>query len=72
MHFRHALDLDAGMNATPWLAHTRYQYARMLMRRAGNDDISRASGLMDEALITAQELGMHGLLERIKENANAC
>ena len=72
MHFEHALMLNARMNATPWLAHTRYQYARMLLRRAGNDDISRASGLMDEALITAQELGMHGLLERIKENANAC
>ncbi len=72
LHFKHALDLDARMNATPWLAHSRYQYARMLMRRANGEDISRASGLMDEALITAQELGMHSLLERIRDGASAC
>jgi tetratricopeptide (TPR) repeat protein len=71
-HFTHALDLNTRMNATPWLAHTRYQYARMLMRRADDDDVSRANELLDEALITAQELGMHGLLVRIKENASDC
>jgi tetratricopeptide (TPR) repeat protein len=71
-HFKHALDLNARMNATPWLAHTRYQYARMLMRRANDDDVSRANELLDEALLKAQELGMHGLLGRIKENASDC
>ena len=71
-HFKHALELNARMNATPWLAHTRYQYARMLIRRADNDDVSRANELLDEALITAQELGMHGLLIGIKENASDC
>jgi tetratricopeptide (TPR) repeat protein len=32
-HFEHALDLNARMQAAPWLAHTRYEYARMLLRR---------------------------------------
>ena len=71
-YFQHALDMDARMNGTPWLAHTRYQYARMLMRRANDDDVSRANELLDQALITAQELGMHGLHARIKENASDC
>ena len=71
-HFEHALNLDARMNAIPWLAHSRYQYARMLMRRANDGDVSRANELMDQALITAQELGMHGLLERVRDGASAC
>ena len=71
-HFWHALDLNAGMIATPWIAHTQYQYARMLSRRGTGDDVARASELLDEALITAHELGMHGLTVRLKNSASAC
>jgi tetratricopeptide (TPR) repeat protein len=72
MHFRHALDLNASMSATPWIAHTQYQYSRMLSRRGTGGDIARASELLDAALITAHELGMHGLIARIKSSASAC
>jgi len=71
-HFAHALELNAHMDAPPWLAHTRYQYARMLMRRNRNDDRSRANALFDEALVTAHELGMHGLVGRIMDNGGDC
>jgi len=71
-HFNHALDMNGRMKAEPWLAHTRYQYARMLRRRGNSDDTSRASKLIAEALIVAQELGMHGLSERIKNGASDC
>ena len=71
-HFVHALELNARMTAPPWLAHTRYQYARMLMRRNMDDDMSRANALLDEALVTAHELGMHGLIDRIKNNSGDC
>ncbi len=69
LHFAHALSLNSQMKAAPWLAHTRYQYARMLLRRGKRADITRASELIDEALIAAQNLGMHGLSERIKSSA---
>ena len=72
MHFEHALELNTRMNATTWVAHTRYQYSRMLLRRGGGDDSARANELLDEALITAHELGMHGLIDRIKSSSSAC
>ena len=72
MHFNHALDLNERMNATPWLVHTRFQYARMLLRRGNSDDISRANELIDEALIMGQKLGMHSLIDRIKSSLSEC
>ncbi len=72
LHFNHALELNARMKAEPWLAHTRYQYARMLQRRGNGKDASRANKLIDEALITGKNLGMHGLCERIKNDASEC
>ena len=71
-HFEHAMDMNARMNAAPWLAHTRYQYARMLSRRGKGDDMSRANELLDQALVTAHELGMRGLIARIKNGASDC
>ena len=71
-HFSHALDMNARMNATPWLAHTQYHYAHMLRQRGDSADISRANELIDEALVSGQQLGMHGLLDRIKSGASEC
>jgi tetratricopeptide (TPR) repeat protein len=65
-HFKHALDLNEKLGAKTCVAHTHYQYARMLMRRGERDDIIRASAMIDEALAIAQQIGMHGLLSRIK------
>ncbi len=64
--------MNARMNATPWLAHTQYQYAHMLLQRGDSADISRANELIDEALVSGQQLGMHGLLDRIKSGASEC
>jgi len=70
-HFGHALGLNGQMAATPWLAHTRFQYARGLMRRGRRDDAGRAMQLLDEAVAAARQHGMHGLLSRIKDGAVA-
>jgi tetratricopeptide (TPR) repeat protein len=64
-HFEHALGLNARMDATPWIAHTRFQYARMLERRGRPGDSERASTMIDEASETAELLGMRGLISRI-------
>lgn len=71
-HFKHALDLNERMDAKPWVAHTQFQYAEMLLRRGKREDAIRANGLIDEALDMARQLGMHGLLSRIKSELSDC
>ena len=66
IHFQRALRMDEKMNAAPWVAHTQYQYAGMLLRQGKREDAERANQLIDKALDTAQKLGMHGLQARIK------
>lgn len=66
------MDLNEAMDAKPWVAHTRYQYARMLLRRGEREDVIRANGMIDEALKMAQQLGMLGLLARIKSELSDC
>jgi len=50
----------------PRLAHTQYSYARMLLTRNQPGDQEQAATLLDQALATAQELGMEGLIEKIQ------
>ena len=66
-HFEHALRLDVSMHANPWIAHTQFQYARMLLRRGNSEDESRANEMIDAARNMAQQLGMNGLLARIED-----
>ncbi len=63
-HFEHALAFDQKMDARPWVAHTQYNYARMLARRAAPGDRRRALELLAHALRTAHELGMKKIIER--------
>jgi tetratricopeptide (TPR) repeat protein len=64
-HFEDALAMNARMEAWPWLAHTQEQYAGMLLARNQSGDRDKAAALLDAALITARELGMLALEERI-------
>jgi tetratricopeptide (TPR) repeat protein len=72
-HFEDALAMNARMDARPWLAHTQYQYATMLLARDQSGDPSTSSGqarekaveLLKAALVTARELGMRALEERL-------
>jgi len=64
-HFQDALAMNSAMNAHPWLAHTQYQYARMLLSRDHPGDSEKAEALITEALSTARELGMLALEQRI-------
>jgi tetratricopeptide (TPR) repeat protein len=63
-HFEEALRMNARMVAQPWLAHTQYQYAAMLLARDRAGDHERAISLLDEALATAHKLGMKSLVEK--------
>jgi DNA-binding CsgD family transcriptional regulator len=61
-HFASALRLNRDMGATTWLAHTYYEYARMLL---SNDQLDRAGPLLTEAQALAERVGMPTLLDRI-------
>jgi DNA-binding CsgD family transcriptional regulator len=64
-HFEDALAMNVRMGARPWLAHTQYQYAIMLLARSHPGDDEKAVALLDEALSAAHELEMHALAERL-------
>jgi len=64
-HFEDALAMNARMDARPWLAHTQYQYATMLLARDQSGDRDKAVALLKAALATARALGMRALEERL-------
>jgi DNA-binding CsgD family transcriptional regulator len=61
-HFAAALELNRRMGATTWLAHTYYEYGRMLK---ANGESARAKPLLAEAAALAEQVGMTSLLARI-------
>jgi DNA-binding NarL/FixJ family response regulator len=63
-HFEAALAMNARQGARPWLAHTQYQYAAMLLDRKRPEDRERALALLEEASALSRELGMQALAER--------
>ena len=66
-HFHAALALNTRLGARTWLAHTAYEYARMLLARNAGDDRSHARGQLGLALGLAQTIGLPGLARRAAE-----
>jgi DNA-binding CsgD family transcriptional regulator len=64
-HFERAMRLNRRMGARTWLAHTAYEYGRMLLRR-GPGERDRAAELLAEADRLAERIGMRALLGRIR------
>lgn len=64
-HFEEALAMNTRLGAHPWLAHTQYQYAAMLLARGQRRDHEYAQALLASAWQTSQALGMHALAARI-------
>ena len=63
-HFECAMALNRRMGAATWLAHTAYEYARMLLaHRPGERD--RAAALLGESAALAERIGMPALLARV-------
>jgi DNA-binding CsgD family transcriptional regulator len=63
--FESALGLNHRLGARTWLAHTRYEYGRMLLARGRPGDRAAASNLLREALALATEIGMPALQARV-------
>ena len=64
-HFEQALELNRVMEADTWLAHTAYEYARMLLMHRRDRD-GRAAALLAEAASLADRIGLLALRERIR------
>ena len=58
VHFIDAQAMHERMGARPWVARTRLDHARMLRKRDAAGDAARARELLQQALATAQEIGM--------------
>jgi len=63
-HFERAIELNRQMEARTWLAHTEYEYARMLLAR-GPAQRARAAPLLSHAAELAGAIGMSALSGRI-------
>jgi DNA-binding CsgD family transcriptional regulator len=64
-HFADALEMNARMGAKPWVAHTQYRYAEMLLARSQSGDREEADTRLTAALAISRELGMRSLEERV-------
>ena len=64
-HFERAMDLNRRMGASTWLAHTAYEYGRFLLGRGAGSRV-RAEALLGEATALAEQIGMEGLLAKIR------
>ena len=64
-HFQQALAINGRMGAKPWLAHTQFQFAQMLLERSTAGNLERARILLDESETLARQLGMRSLETRI-------
>ena len=65
-HFEATIAAHDRLGAGPLLARTRYEYARMLLARGQATDRSRALGLLERALATADTLGMVAVAEGVR------
>ncbi|MGH2577431.1 MAG: hypothetical protein ACRDG9_06735, partial [Actinomycetota bacterium] len=64
-HFEEALESNTAMGARPWVAHTQYDYARMLIGRDGVGDRERAGELLVGAAETCGQLDMLALGRKV-------
>jgi DNA-binding SARP family transcriptional activator len=66
LYFEHALKMNMQIKSQLWIAHTRYDYARMLLLRNRYDDRGDALALLDAAVSTANELGLQALGDKAR------
>jgi tetratricopeptide (TPR) repeat protein len=65
-HFEAALEMDERLQAWPWLAHTKHEFALMLRERGRLGDRDSADAFLAEASASAERFGMAALQARIR------
>jgi DNA-binding NarL/FixJ family response regulator len=65
------MELNRRMGADTWLAHTAYEYARLLLEpERGGEDRQRASAMLAEAATLSERIGLRALSARVAELAS--
>jgi tetratricopeptide (TPR) repeat protein len=65
-HLVAALAMDEQLQAWPWLAHTKHEFALVLIARGRTRDRGRAETLLGEAAASAERIGMPALQQNIR------
>jgi eukaryotic-like serine/threonine-protein kinase len=65
-HYEAAISMNAKIGARGWLAHSQHEYAAMLIERGKDEDRARALELNDQALASAELLGLTALQEQAR------
>jgi DNA-binding SARP family transcriptional activator/tetratricopeptide (TPR) repeat protein len=65
-HFEQAIAMNAQIRSPLWVAHTRHDYAHMLLAREQPGDTGKALELLEQALAAAQELGLKALADKAR------
>ena len=66
-HFAAAVEVQDRIGAQGMVVHTRLAWGRMLLRRAGTNDASRARTLLEEAKAGAREVKIPAIEARVDE-----
>jgi hypothetical protein len=64
-HFAEAHAMHERIGAPYWLAVTRVDWAKMLLRRNRTGDDNRARAMLEQALATAREYGFGGIERQV-------
>ncbi len=65
-HFKQALKMNAEIRSPHLIAHTRHDYAHMLLMRGRPGDNDKAHELLEQALATAEQLGLKALADKAR------
>jgi tetratricopeptide (TPR) repeat protein len=65
-HFQQALKMNIQIRSPLWIAHTQHDYARMLLARGRSGDNAKALHLLNQALTTADQLGLKALADNAR------
>jgi DNA-binding SARP family transcriptional activator/tetratricopeptide (TPR) repeat protein len=65
-HFEHALTMNARIRSPRLIAHTQHEYAHMLLQRDQPGDRAKALRLLEQALATADQLGLKALADKAR------
>jgi DNA-binding CsgD family transcriptional regulator len=63
--FAQAIEMNARTGGRPWLAHSQFEYARLLLARRRPGDRGRARDLLRTSLGIARDLGLRALQAKI-------
>jgi hypothetical protein len=64
-HFEKALTFSEAVGASPWIAETQYEYARMLISKNTGTDRERAAAFLNNSRRLSEQIGNLRLLSKI-------